>query len=361
MAKQQRPFAPVRDGILEHHARMTWAEIAVFSHLLNRANRTARAGRVGLCAGLTGNKLAKDMRKSREATQRALSGLSSTKGPHGKRGRYIEVTPEGIIVLNFETNSVPSGPDASALARIPAGRIPAGGASGPDPSRPYSSRVRTGSQPAPGRIPAGSGLDPSRATLLRDGDVSEDVDDPCGASSAAGDPVVFWDNEKEALSIDEEWLRGEIVEYQEKVGVVLTRKEYELEARRLELELLRDTRRRACIKLASNGKPSSAKQFKMLRTYTLGRFKEAIQRKHDRSSKQSSRPAAVEQAETYLRRGHDEAKADKARMDACKLDHSSSSGRLKGADVWFCVDKCGWTERLPEALRWKPKKPKASR
>ena len=338
---------------------MTWAEIAVFSHLLNRANRSATNGRVGLCAGLTGRKLAKYMNKSREATQRALSGLAGTKGPNGPRLRYLEISKDGILVLNFEPEAASAPTElekASALGRLPSGLDPSRwpgsqpGGGGLDPSRKWP-----GSQPGVARIPAGSGLDPSHPSLLRDVDVSEDVDVLCGASSAAGDPVVFWDNEKEALSIDEEWLRGEIVEYQEKVGVVLTRKEYELEARRLELELLRDTRRRACIKLASNGKPSSAKQFKMLRTYTLGRFKEAIQRKHDRSSKQSSRPAAVEQAETYLRRGHDEAKADKARMDACKLDHSSSSGRLKGADVWFCVDRCGWTERLPEGLRWKSK------
>ena len=346
MPKQKRPFAPVRDGILEHHAKMTWAEIAVFHHLLSRANRTetVRSGPIGLCSGLTGNKVAMEMNKSRGATHKALSGLEGTKGPRGiQRRPYIKQSRAGIVVLNFD-------PDLeSAAGQIPAGQIPAG-------------QIPAGQIPA-GQIPAGTGQIPATSrpdssrnrpdsghpSLLRDVDVSEDVDDLSGVADDSGlseltelGPV-HWEGALERLVVDEDWLHDEIDDYQRKAGVQLTRMEYLEMVEDLRMELVRDPRMRACIKLAS-GKPSSKSQFKRLATYTAGRFLKAIQQKAKRASR-----SAAPRVEPIYERPDPEKTARSIR--ACTRDHAKE--KVQGSEVWFCPDSCGWTERLPEGQRRK--------
>ena len=62
-------------------------------------------------------------------------------------------------------------------------------------------------------------------------------------------------------------------------------------------------------------------------------------------------PSAVKQAENYQLADPGETKAA---IRACKRDHKRE--RVKGSDVWYCHDKCGWTELLPEEMRWKSQK-----
>ena len=38
-------------------------------------------------------------------------------------------------------------------------------------------------------------------------------------------------------------------------------------------------------------------------------------------------------------------------MNACKRDHARE--RVRGSELWYCPDACGWTERLPEGMRRK--------
>ncbi len=72
---------------------MTFAEIAVFHHLLSRANRMGVRGEVGLCAGLGIRQLAIDMGKSRNATKKALRGLESA--------GYLKLCKDGIFIPKF--------------------------------------------------------------------------------------------------------------------------------------------------------------------------------------------------------------------------------------------------------------------
>ena len=87
------PFAPVRDGVLEHHREMTFPEIAVFHRLLNRANRDRRRGPAGLCPGVGVRTLALGMGKDRGAVRRAIQGLETK--------NYVKRTRSAILVLNF--------------------------------------------------------------------------------------------------------------------------------------------------------------------------------------------------------------------------------------------------------------------
>ncbi len=72
---------------------MTFAEIAVFHHLLSRANRMEVRGEVGLCAGLGIRQLAIDMGKSRNATKKALRALESA--------GYVKLCKDGIFIPKF--------------------------------------------------------------------------------------------------------------------------------------------------------------------------------------------------------------------------------------------------------------------
>lgn len=93
MPKVPGPFAPVRDGVIDHHREMTWPEIGVFHHLLNRAIRDDKHGKVGLCPRLGSRAISEDMGKSRNTVKRALQGL--------ELAHYIERSDSGIVVLNF--------------------------------------------------------------------------------------------------------------------------------------------------------------------------------------------------------------------------------------------------------------------
>ena len=271
MPKQKRPFAPVRDGVLEHHKKMTWSEIAVFHHLLNRANRSENKGHVGLCAGLTGRRLAVELGKNRNTTQRALNGLFA-KG-------YIESVSDGFFIPKFnaevaviEANSQPN----PTKYELPPALI---GATGGSNKR----HPRVKYEPPPVQIRATSGSNTSHPSLLRDVDVSEDVseDERSGATAPPG--PVHWDGSIQQVVIDEDWLRSEIEDYQHEAGVQLTRREYEHEAEQLRLKLLENTRLRACIRKA-DGKPSTDSQFKRLATFTAGWFKRAVRMKAERAN-----------------------------------------------------------------------------
>ena len=87
------PFAPVRDGVLEHHREMTFSQIAVFHRLLNLANREKSRGCVGLCPGVGVRTLALGMKKDRGAIRRAVQRLEEK--------NYIKRTSSGLMVLNF--------------------------------------------------------------------------------------------------------------------------------------------------------------------------------------------------------------------------------------------------------------------
>jgi hypothetical protein len=101
--KDERGFARVRDGVLDHHREMSYPEIAVFHHLVNKAIRSPRKGRVGLCKFGT-RALAEDMGKSRGSILRAVKGLEDR--------HYVERTDEGILVLNFNGDSPQPHPKA---------------------------------------------------------------------------------------------------------------------------------------------------------------------------------------------------------------------------------------------------------
>ena len=99
-----KPFAPTRIGLKEHHPHMTFAEIAVFQHLLLGAIRTPqlaakRGHAVGFVEGATGNRIADEMGKSRDAIQRALRGLEWNEKT---KRRYITRTPMGVQIHNFD-------------------------------------------------------------------------------------------------------------------------------------------------------------------------------------------------------------------------------------------------------------------
>jgi len=167
---RQFGYAKVRDGVLDHHKRMSFAEIAVFHHLLNRANRTSRRGALGLCPGLTGNRLAEDMGKSRDAIQRALKSLEA--------GKYVSRTEDGIFVHKFngqpesEVAVKQAGPDHGRPENLP---VPAGK---PASAGRNSGRSRPGNRP------------PNRST----GDVG-DVGDVMSASkspTSRSPPKRFW-------------------------------------------------------------------------------------------------------------------------------------------------------------------------
>ncbi len=132
--KDERGFARVRDGVLDHHREMSYPEIAVFHHLVNRAIRSPRKGRVGLCPGLGTRALAEDMGKSRGSVMGAVQSLEDRK--------YIERTEEGILVLNFDGGAPQLHPKPAHGKSRPTGRAgpsheppPAHGKSHPRPIR----------------------------------------------------------------------------------------------------------------------------------------------------------------------------------------------------------------------------------
>lgn len=265
---QAEGFAPVRDGILEHHSEMSFAEIAVFHHLLNCAVRSERKAetlgcKVGFCPDMTGNRLAAAMGKSRDSVQRALRALAC----HGKaKRRFITRTPDGIMVHNFDGTGAVEIPDEPAVKQA-----------SPDHGRPEY-------RPVPAVKQAGAGRNIGQDNRRDVGDVG----DVFGANAPQPHPV-HWDSAIRNVVIDKGWLRGELEEYQREAGVVLTEPEYEHEAEQLRLELLRDARLRACIRKA-NGKPSTDSKFKALATYTSGWFKRALRFKAGRAGQSRASP-----------------------------------------------------------------------
>jgi hypothetical protein len=275
----QLGYAKVRDGVLEHHPKMSFAEIAVFHHLLNRANRkdTKRWGPIGLCHGLTGNRIADDMGKSREATHRALRGLET---PTVSRPKYIERRHDGIFIFNFDPAGKPPGLKRShRLENRPAGIQPAGipPVAGWDPAQ-----IRLESRPDPAGIQP-----PNRST----GDGRRETGEIFARPTAAPPdrtPAAYWDSGIGNVVLDKDWLREELREYSTSVGVVLNEEDYSRQHERLRREFLRDPRLRACIRKA-DGKPSTEAKFKAMASYVVSRFKEALDRKADSKKKAPSR------------------------------------------------------------------------
>jgi hypothetical protein len=317
--KNAKGYTQVRDGVLEHHESMSFAEIAVFHHLLNCAVRTEQRAtklgcEVGFCPNMSGRRLAEDMGKSRDAVHRALRRL--------EKAEYITRREDGILVHNFNGNQV-------AVKQA-----------GPDHGRPES-RPWVAVKPAnPGRKtgqPRPENRPPNRRDVGDEGNVGDDLGEV--SDFAPESAPVHWDSAIRNVVIDESWLHAEIDDFQNEAGVQLTRAEYEHESEQLRLKLLEDTRLRACIRKA-DGKPSAESRFKGLATYTSGWFKRAIRMKAQRLNR-SARASPRAEPE-YQRPDPDETAKSIA---ACKRDHERE--RIKGGRDWYCPDSCGWTQLLP--------------
>jgi DNA-binding transcriptional MocR family regulator len=221
-------FTLVRDGVVEHHKKMTWPEIGVFHHLLSRATRNQEYGAVGLCRGLGSRAVAEDMGKDRNTVRRAMQGLEAA--------RYIKRTSEGVLVLNFNGND-------RQIHQTPEAERPAAGSSlaatadpleGPPMTvekpvenlwkTPPPKRARVLRAPTQGCLehpPHGCLETPPTGALStrlkRDGDVRETETSSRSSTTPemAVEKSIQWDEERQELIATEEFTQELFAQYPE--------------------------------------------------------------------------------------------------------------------------------------------------
>ena len=320
---------------------MSFAEIAVFHHLLNCAVRSEQKAealgcKVGFCPDMTGNRLAAAMGKSRESIHRALRALAC----HGKaRRRFITRTRDGIMVHNF---------DGSGAVEVP-GEVAVKQAS-PDHSRPEY-------RPGVAVKQAAGGCDPGQDNRRDVGDVG-DVS-PTGQLSLAREPaaveklpanpqkfVAFW--------YDSTPERDFAVRFAPEPGFVAF---VELEAARLSWS--RSPQELAQFALGSLARFVATYSKRDGRNRTRGkrigprRLTEELiawvrsdlgdQAKRD-ATKHNTQAERVDDSIRQLGQGGDEDwkyQASEA-IAACPRDHERDREKL--GHHWACPDKCGWME-----------------
>ena len=253
------PFAPVRDGVLEHHREMTFPEIAVFHRLLNLANRR---GTVGLCAGVGVRTLALGMGKDRGAIRRAIVGL--------EQKNYVKRDPAGLLVLNFTGESPQEHPTNGSsqhhgVENTMVSRAPVGG----------SSRHQ------------GGGAKSTRRVVLRAPGIKRDGDEERdGDVKARSEPVeaplpipagVRWSKVTNCVEMDDDfrsWLREHLESLATSEGLrMLTNAEFQDSWGRLNGHFIGNPRKRGA---------------KTLRPITVNWLENDLRRNGRRISKRSS-------------------------------------------------------------------------
>lgn len=378
MSGKKANYLMLRLGVFEekHHEILVGETFRVFVYLASMANGKRKP--IGLVE-LGRNQLSRLLGVGPNTTSRALRRLEDA--------GYIRSEKRGYVVLKLRVEigvQTGSETDPHHDPTLDPKRIHAGSETDPPTDTPTDpKRIQSGSETDPlNRVTAtnkavdGPYMVDGRANEKQTVDEEQDCAFGAGGETSApepqnaedsapefsltsevedSDPVigpVFWDSGKDELSIDEDWLREEIESYQSDLGVDLSREEYEHEALRLRNELVRDPRLRACIKLASTGKPSSAAQFKRLASYVSGRFKETLQRKSDRATRpkrDGGSRVPTREHEGMLTRDADARAEDEAAIEACSLDHERDRVKSESGKHWLCRDRCGWYVLREEA------------
>lgn len=124
---------------------------------------------------------------------------------------------------------------------------------------------------------------------------SSGPDEPALVATNGDAPKVHWDTARQAVELDEEWLRSELAELSAEANVVLTRPEFDYELEQLRLRCIADSRLRACIR-KQDGKPSAPSQFKRMSSLAVSHFSQAIRNKARRMPARASPPITFGQA-----------------------------------------------------------------
>ena len=131
----------------------------------------------------------------------------------------------------------------------------------------------------PRRVPgtAKDGTSPSVSVSVPVSVAVKNLSDSDESALAATKPV-HWDNARQAVELNEEWLRSELAPLSGEAGIVLTRSDFDYELEQLRLRCIADPRLRACLR-KQNGKPSAPAQFKRMATLAVAHFSQAIRNK----------------------------------------------------------------------------------
>ena len=147
-----------------------------------------------------------------------------------------------------------------------------------------------------GSVPRTSSQRSSRADLLDHGltgslvpGCSSDSDESALVATNGDTPKVHWDNARQAVELDEDWLRSELATLSAEANAVLTRPEFDYELEQLRLRCIADPRLRACLR-KQNGKPSAPAQFKRMSSLAVSHFSQAIRNKARRMPARASPP-----------------------------------------------------------------------